>query len=522
MNDFDPIRLLKNLFFTSIHIYHYRANADNVLSKKTLHTYALCSVTNGNGVISINGVVYQAGQGDLFLLLPGMIVEGKSYSADPIQYTVILFSCIQLDKQLTGWRAIPPLFPTIGKPTLTSGTSSIKELIDPLLDLNKNKRVHDKITLKYTLSRLLLIVMKDWNTHEYKPEEVGMEHTLAYMNENYMKDIKIAQLAKMAGFSKNHFTKRFKSQMNMTPTEYFLMQRMAKAKQLLFSSDKIKEVAQQVGYKDEHYFSRVFKKSEGVAPTFYMKDKCHRIATLYYGLDDHLITLGLEPIAALSYAERVSHTYPIPDLSEHSRQDLKFDGLTRNYYDKLIKIKPDLIITSDRMVPDDTLNQIAPTAVLKHSNHYGHTLEHLAKILGREQQATMWMNKYAECKETLKKKINRRWGKQTAYFIRVSPSFYRVYGRMNQTGYLLYDDLGLSLPRDYPTNQWAVDIQLEDLLLYNADHIFLMADPTKGSRQRLQDLLHSEQWATLNAVRDHHVYDASDLLFKTLGSTGRM
>ena len=31
-------------------------------------------------------------------------------------------------------------------------------------------------------------------------------------------------------------------------------------------------------------------KNEGVAPTFYMKNKVNRIATLYYGLDDVVLT----------------------------------------------------------------------------------------------------------------------------------------------------------------------------------------------------------------------------------------
>ncbi|MET1138558.1 helix-turn-helix transcriptional regulator, partial [Bacillus subtilis] len=92
------------------------------------------------------------------------------------------------------------------------------------------------------------------------------------------------------GLSVNHFIRTFKRQLNMTPIEYILKLRMAKAKQLLFSSDKIKEIAEQVGYKDEHYFSRVFKKNEGIAPTLYMKNKVNRIATLYYGLDDYVIT----------------------------------------------------------------------------------------------------------------------------------------------------------------------------------------------------------------------------------------
>ncbi|MNI21867.1 HTH-type transcriptional activator Btr [compost metagenome] len=521
MSNSDPSRLLNKLLFTSVRIYRYRGKVEAVLRKKTLCTFALCSVTHGKGVLVMNGTVYQAGAGDLFMLHPGMMIEGKSNSVDPIQYTLILFSCMQLSKHLEEWRTQQPDFPIKGKLAVSGASPAIKGLMDQMMNLNSNQLIQDKITIKYMLSRLLLTVMMEGSVHEEKHEAVGMEHALAYMNDHYMKDIKVDQLAKLAGFSTNHFTRSFKHQMNMTPTEYLVKQRIAKSKQLLFSSEKMKEVAQQVGYKDEHYFSRVFKKAEGIAPTLYLKNKSHRIATLYYGLDDHLITLGLQPVAALSYAQRVSHTYPVPILSEKSQEGFRLDSHKPNY-DKLMKTKPDLMITSDRLELDDALNQIAPTAVLEHSNHYGKMLGHIGNILGREQQVAIWVDKYVERKETFKDKIRARWGNQTAYFIRVRPDFYRIYGRKNQTGCLLYDDLGLTLPSEFPENEWAVDIQLNDLPLFNADHIFLMADPTEESGKRLQILLHSEQWAALDAVQHHHVHDASDLMFKTLGPTGRM
>ncbi|MBP1996982.1 AraC family transcriptional regulator [Paenibacillus eucommiae] len=521
MSNPDPLRLLDKLLFTTIRMYGYQGKTGDVLRKKTLHTYALCSVTRGKGILTINGSLYQVGKGDLFVLLPGMIIEGKSHSVEPIQYTLILFSCVQLSRHKSDWRVEQPDLLVQGRLTVSCDAPPIKGLLDQLMDLNKSRLAQDKAAMKYMLSRLLLLVIQMEDRQEEKQDEVGMERALGYMNENYMKDIKIDQLARMAGFSTNHFTKSFKHQMNMTPTEYLLKQRIARAKQLLFASGKMKEVAQQVGYKDEHYFSRVFKKAEGVAPTFYVKNKCHRIATLYYGLDDHLITLGLKPVAALSYAERVSHMYPVPVLSKHNQEGLLLDSFKPNY-EKLMRTKPDLMLTSDRLEQDEALNQIAPTTVLKHSNHYGSMLEHIAKILGREQQAAVWMDKYAECRGTLKEKISARWGKQTAIFIRVRPNFYRIYGSLNQTGYLLYDDLGLTLPSGFPEQEWAVDIRLNDLHLFNPNHIFLMADPTEAARKRLQELLYSEQWAALDAVRHHRVYDASDLLFKTLGPTGRM
>ncbi|MFD2875370.1 hypothetical protein ACFTAO_04365 [Paenibacillus rhizoplanae] len=50
----------------------------------------------------------------------------------------------------------------------------------------------------------------------------------------------------------------------------------------------------------------------------------------------------------------------------------------------------------------------------------------------------------------------------------------------------------------------------------------MAADPTLESRQRLKTLLSSNEWSSLDAVKQSRVFDAGDLLFKTLGPSGRM
>ncbi|MBA2938881.1 AraC family transcriptional regulator [Paenibacillus sp. CGMCC 1.16610] len=523
MNDWSSSELLEHLFFSSIRIYCSNKDQNgHILSKRTIQRYAICLITKGTGVLSINEVTHTAQEGDIFILLPGMIIEGTSQVLDPIHYSVIFFSCFQVKKHRKEWHMEPPHFPVSGKHPLSSQDRAVKERIERILAPVKNRQLSEKLDLKYQLHSLLTKLMIVKSAKEQEPETlVGMEYALAFISENYMKDLKISQLAKMAGYSINHFTRIFKNHMNMTPTEYFLQQRIRKAKQLLFSSEKMKEVAQQVGYKDEHYFSRAFKKEVGVAPTLYMKDKSRRIAALYYGLDDYLMTLGLYPVAFLSYQGRVTQHASVPLFESFGQEAARLESIKLNY-DKLIQTKPDLILTSDRYEMGGTLECIAPTIKIRHSNDYTKMLSYLASILGKESQAASWKDMYADRKNTLQNKIIEKWGSQTAYYIRVSSDFYRIYGSLNQTGTLLYDDLGLKLPVEFPHKEWAIDFQLSDLKLFNPDHIFLMTDPTEIARQRLQQLMLSEEWLALEAVRKQHVYEASDLLFKTLGPTGRL
>ena len=78
------------------------------------------------------------------------------------------------------------------------------------------------------------------------------------------------------------------------------------------------------------------------------------------------------------------------------------------------------------------------------------------------------------------------------------------------------------MPRDFPEQQWAVESKVCDLQLYDADHVFVMVDPTEEARAQLRQLQQSGEWLALKAVQEGHVYNAGDIFFKTLGPTGRM
>lgn len=143
-----------------------------------------------------------------------------------------------------------------------------------------------------------------------------------------------------------------------------------------------------MGYKDEHYFSRKFKNSEGVPPTVFVKQKANRFVSLYYGLGDHLQTLGMEPVAAFSSKSRLL-SHPIYTQSI----EVEIHSLYPNY-EKLSQLKPDFILTSDRYKPDFRFDQIAPEVQIPHSNDYRSVISYLGNKLGREKEALHWIKQY--------------------------------------------------------------------------------------------------------------------------------
>ena len=92
----------------------------------------------------------------------------------------------------------------------------------------------------------------------------------AYIDENYNKDISLDDVSRMVDISPYYFSKLFKQEQGENFIEYLTRIRMANARRILKNQNyNIKEVCAMCGYSDPNYFSRIFKKFEGVTPSEY-------------------------------------------------------------------------------------------------------------------------------------------------------------------------------------------------------------------------------------------------------------
>jgi hypothetical protein len=94
---------------------------------------------------------------------------------------------------------------------------------------------------------------------------------LQYMEENFTDDsLTLNRVAGVANVSANHFSALFSQEMGQTFIEYLTQLRMNRAKEQLRCTDmRSGEIALEVGYKDPHYFSFLFKKTQGCTPSKY-------------------------------------------------------------------------------------------------------------------------------------------------------------------------------------------------------------------------------------------------------------
>ncbi len=121
------------------------------------------------------------------------------------------------------------------------------------------------------LERALILRDRESENQGKKVLKKGLE----YIEENFSEDtLSLNGVAGAIGVSGNYFSSVFSQEMQMTFIEYVTKKRMDKAKKLLRQSEMHSgDIAAEVGYKDPHYFSFVFKKTVGCTPREYRNGK---------------------------------------------------------------------------------------------------------------------------------------------------------------------------------------------------------------------------------------------------------
>lgn len=99
----------------------------------------------------------------------------------------------------------------------------------------------------------------------------AMQKALNYLEENYTKDICIADVANHIYLNQVYFGRIFKIKTGKTFTEYLINKRLALAKKLLKSGQSVSKTAVSVGYTNVQYFIRIFRKNTGFTPGEYKR-----------------------------------------------------------------------------------------------------------------------------------------------------------------------------------------------------------------------------------------------------------
>ena len=148
----------------------------------------------------------------------------------------------------------------------------VESLFDEMYEHFDRTALSSRIFCVSLLYKLFSLLSAD--TWDRGVKNTYVRRALALIEERYADPaLSVFSLAKALDLHPNYFSILFKRECGKLPKQAILAHRMrAAAKMLRFTDRPVKEIARTVGFSDELYFSRAFRKSTGVSPTEFRKN----------------------------------------------------------------------------------------------------------------------------------------------------------------------------------------------------------------------------------------------------------
>lgn len=231
--------------------------------------YLIHYIDRGKGIFKTKNQTYEVNKGDGFIIYPGEVVYYGVEEDDPWHCYWVGFHGMNTLQYLEqcGLSETNRLFHFDDDSLLVKNMSSIIQ-------------ASSDFSIPYIKSLGLLYIFFSLLTEQHNKdtnhfaniskENIHVLQAVQYIQHQYMHDIKISDLADRLGFNRSYFCSIFKKYMMVSPKQYLMNIRIARACELMKHSDlNISEIARSTGFNDPLYFSKIFKRQRLYSPQVY-------------------------------------------------------------------------------------------------------------------------------------------------------------------------------------------------------------------------------------------------------------
>jgi len=267
----------RNFFHHNLYVNTFQNHLKEHRFIESLHRhdfYVLVLFTKGTGLHKIDFDEFDINKGSLFLMQPGQIHLWE-LSSDIDGYIVFfskeIYNLHFRDKKIEEYLFFQS---SKNKPELVLNTAEMKQ-IQPFFELMVNENQEDQLQKKDKMLNLLdcilVEILRIYNiesnhltsTYNHKLKEFEM-----FLEQFYKTEKSPSFYADKMAITLKHLNRISKNTLNITITELITRRVILESKRIMVDKNwTIAQIADELGYSNYSYFSKLFKKNVGITPT---------------------------------------------------------------------------------------------------------------------------------------------------------------------------------------------------------------------------------------------------------------
>lgn len=276
-----------NIVFNIYQCGNYDVNPGCSFATGEEDVFIIFYVNQGVCYLESKPFTAKIGAGRAFVIFPEVKYRLKSAGTEALNLTWVAFSGYRVDDYLARaavWSA---------RPVVEDPKGALGEKLNHLYMLS-----HEPCNRYCKMASVLYDIFAYLRDEREKNRPEGYKENLNYfaacavnyIEHNYMNEISVNEIADTLGISRKHLGTVFHKILGVTPRQYIIYYRIQKAGKLLDGTNQsIQEIAEAVGYANQFYFAKEFKRVIGKSPSEYRREGGNCQVCSWYSFASSLI-----------------------------------------------------------------------------------------------------------------------------------------------------------------------------------------------------------------------------------------
>ena len=230
-------------------------------------TYAIGVTDSGVQVFDYRGSVHASTPGQVVVLYPDEVHDGRAGGGDGFGYRIIYVEPSLLADAVRTLRGRPYPLPFLDEPVSTNAILS--EAIDEAFRFPLESLAIDSLVVG--LARGLMAGERNGTRPPIsrRVDAPAVERARRFLDAQRTRVVRSAELESVTGLTRYDLCRHFRIMLGTSPYRYLLMRRLELARDRIHQERPLAEVACDAGFADQAHFTRVFKSAFGLTPARY-------------------------------------------------------------------------------------------------------------------------------------------------------------------------------------------------------------------------------------------------------------